>query len=104
MSEEHRILKEISKGLKDFTKKDKENREYLKKLREDLKVEEMNFKMAKNIKEVQDHQSRDEIISQIEASVFAIGELIRITQAEIDQLEVERMILRLRKKAAEEIL
>jgi len=97
---EDRILKEIQEGLENFKKEDRENREYLQKLREDLEVEEMNLKIAKNM---HDLKFKDEVISRIEANIFVIKDLITMTQERLDQLEIDREVLILRKKAAEEI-
>lgn len=98
---EHRILKEIREGLKDFEEKNKEKREYLEKSKEDLEIEEINLKIARNMRDL---NFKDEVISQIEANVSTLKDLITMTQGELDQLEIDRLILILRKKAAEEIL
>ncbi|MFH1129518.1 MAG: hypothetical protein V1686_02165 [Patescibacteria group bacterium] len=96
-------LERINQELEGLEKIKMEEKDDIVRLEEDIEIEKATLKIAENDSEIQNHELKNEAISQIKANILAWEGLIIMAQDKIKEYDSERLILLYRKKAVENL-
>lgn len=102
MNLEENYLCGINRDLNNIEKKENEYKKDIENWQFDFEKEKIVLARAKNSQEFQNSELGKEVLSQIEANIYALGDLIRMSEGKLEELKIEKTILRMRKRVIED--